>query len=585
MNKACFMDVRTLTSGINPLWPHFVTVGRKIHFAYDDAGVLKYKRSVDEGNTWSTPITVESVMDEIPLNQAIAASGQYVHVIYVRDKNQAGTPPTLYYKRSSDKGLTWGSEITIDNGVGGVNDSFMRAAIAVKGPYVHILWSSVTDGTFIPSVLNYRRSTDYGASFAAKVTPFAGATGAGRPDLIVENDNVYICWTDTRHGSNFNGGEPYFGKSEDNGASWTGETRMLTSANQSTARPCIAASDDVLIYTWQDPGVTAGSEDLYYKRSTDGGDTWGAATLFASGTSSQEHCVVDAKGSIFAATWFSMGDTPHNTYFRYSDDYGLTWKAQQQMPAPAVNASAPRIFFGERLVGLVETLSGDDPVLYLTPLLVDEPAQDTLLDDFNRADDSIPPPGTNWGNGVLTYAPGGGLAIVSNQITQADQIADYRQGGHWLADLAVDVDLVVEISAGSSTLSDGIDLAVRLIPSGESTKTGYCCNVDVISGSVSEWSLFRADGTGQGTVALTQSSLQLSAGDFLAFIAREDLFIGWHKPISTGIWQQIAAGLDSTYIRRSKVGLEFLNGQTVKVTNLWATELVPNFRIQPPLFV
>ncbi len=593
-HPAAFIPGRTLATGFSPNHMGLASDGRrKLHYIYRDGTNVQYQKSVNEGDTWSAAVTIATGVNEIQLNEPIAVLGRYVHVVYCKDSRITGQPPKICYRRSTDKGLTWSSEVILHDGTGVGNDRFPRGALIVYDNYVHYLWSTSSGATFVPTELQYRRSTDYGATWEAETKPFqATATGAGRPDMIYENGILHICWTDIRHGSNNNGGEPYYGRSEDNGATWTAETRMATTGFQATARSTIAASGDILVYIYQDPQAVSGGTDqeLFMRRSTDGGDTWNTVAKFATGTNSQEHANVVAQDELFAVCWTSHAETPHTTYFRYSKDFGATWTTQQKVATPASDVGASKISITERCMAVMEATSLDGVKLWLTPLFVDDPKQDTLLEDWNRADDSTPPPGTNWGLYFSTSSPGAGhgLHIISNEVAKGNVAAEQRQGNHWLADKAIDVDVVVELTAVSTESFSAVGLGARFDPTGSTTRTGYYVNAEVDPGAASStWALLRYNNGSTTTMVVTGGFEAISIGDLIAFTVREDMIISWHKP-SGGNWQQTGAQIDTTYNRKGKVGIDLVEttpNQAFRITNFWVTELVPNFRSSPPLMV
>ena len=68
-------------------------------------------------------------------------------------------------------------------------------------------------------------------------------------------------------------GEIYYKRSTDAGTSWGADTR-LTNAPYFSESPSIAISGSVLHVVWYDERNNWGDYNIYYKRSTDGGLTW-----------------------------------------------------------------------------------------------------------------------------------------------------------------------------------------------------------------------------------------------------------------------------------------------------------------------
>lgn len=581
-----FFYPRNLAPSISVIHKGMASDGaRGIHVAYRDGTNLRYVQALDEGNAWTSPITIATSVEEIPLNNAVATDGKYVHVIYVDQVNNASLPPRIWYVRSTTNGKTWEPARMLDDGTGVGNNRFARVAIQVSGPYVHLLWSTTSNGSgFLGDKLSYLRSKNYGVTWDTEVNPFSGTTGTpGRPDMAVEGSVIHIAWTDMRHGTTQNGGDPYYGRSLDNGTTWQDETRMLVSVANSTARVGITASGNYVLYTYQDPMSTPGSEDVYYKRSTDGGATWSSEVLFATGANSQEHAFCISDGALFAVVYTDWADTPHTQKLRYSTDFGATWTTAEKVRTPTTDSAAALMVICERTIGILETDNSDSDTFYtISPIRVPDPSEATLLDDFNRANDSSPPPGLNWANDLLsTEGAGDGLVIVSNQLTKA-ATADFRQGGYWTVNIGRDIDLVVEISAipANDTNGAGLSIACRVSTVGTNNLRGYHLNIDPDTGLVGTvWTFSRQDGATGLTFGLTPYAVTPyhAVGDKIAITCREDMVLAWNKPVG-GQWRVVVGDFDNVYMggNNQKIGVEISgtnNSQEIKITNLWATNV------------
>lgn len=544
--------------------------GRYHHYFYQDGTDLKYIRSLDGGSNWSSPVIIATGIDELPLDRAACSAHKYVHVFYCKQINSVGSPPQIFYRRSDDYGATWSSEVTIDNGSGVANNRFLRLSCATDGQYVHLGWSTEESGVFVGDQISYIRSSNNGASWGTEQNPFASAVGPGRPDIAIAGDYVYFTWTDMRDGTLNNGGETYFAKSSDKGATWGTEVNKSNTLTHDTLRPMVVAAKNVVLLFYQYP---VGTDTLYVLRSTDYGATFGSATLFVTVTSFNEHIFVSMRDNFVGACWTTWDTTPHSTGFKYSKDYGATWSTEEQLPyTPSGDTAAPRMDLSERFACVVD-LDGASPGSYWrNPFLTPDPLQTTLLDDFNRANDSTPPAGPDWERGVLgTPVSGEGLVIDSNQIMRKSS-GSYRQGDYYRSKiLGPNVDLVYEFSNVGTDADDGCWIYGRLRnPSGASNRTGYSAGVDY-NGTNFDLAIIRIDpASTPALVTLTMSGI--TSGDPFALTFRDELIIMWRKT-SGGSWTQLLAAIDTTYIQSGFVAFDFLNDQDFKVTNLWATEL------------
>lgn len=94
--------------------PCLISSGDTIHVVWYDTqknfNAIYYKRSTDKGITWTNDIRLSETpaYSDFP---SIAKSGNYLHVVF-RDKR--GPKYTSYYIRSTDNGLTWGPEVFLD---------------------------------------------------------------------------------------------------------------------------------------------------------------------------------------------------------------------------------------------------------------------------------------------------------------------------------------------------------------------------------------------------------------------------------------------------------------------------------------
>jgi hypothetical protein len=242
----------------------------------------------------------------------IAANGNVLHIIWFdeRDGNRE-----IYYKRSTDGGTTWGAETRLTNNIA----ESWYPSIAVSGNIVHVVWRDYRDVNY---EIYYKRSTDGGINWGADTRLTNNTAGSHPPSIAVSGSLVHVVWYDYRDGyPNF---EIYYKRSTDGGVTWEADTRLTNNASSSLF-PSIAVSGSFIHVVWYDK--RDGNEEIYYKRSTDGGINWGADTRLTNNTATSNIPSIAVSGSLVHVVWYDYRDGNYEIYYKRSTDNGLTWGA------------------------------------------------------------------------------------------------------------------------------------------------------------------------------------------------------------------------------------------------------------------
>ena len=189
---------------------------------------------------------------------------------------------------------------------------------------VHVAWSDYTPGN--PEIY-YKKSGDGGATWGAakRLTWTSGDSFA--PAMAMDSgDAIHVVWYDNTPGNN----EIYYKKSADGGATWGAVTRLTWNSGDSVFPVIAVDGSDRVHVLWSDD--TPGNSDIYYRKSPDGGSTWGAVTrLTWTSGSSLTPAVATGSGNAVHIAW--IDDTPGNPelYYRRSGDGGATWNVVQRL--------------------------------------------------------------------------------------------------------------------------------------------------------------------------------------------------------------------------------------------------------------
>ncbi len=305
--------------------PFISMTGSYLHVAWIDQrdkaykNEVYYKQSSDDGVTWVQDfrITYPFANSKFP---RVAASGTNIHVTW--EDWRTGNSE-IYYKHSTNSGSDWASNIRLTyDSCWSVNPS-----LATSGAFVHVVWEEWRDGN---SEIYYKRSSDNGASWGPDVRLTDAPGWSGNPDNAVSGLDVHVVWEDNRDGNY----EIYYKRSTDAGSTWFPDSR-LTFNTYSSLSPAIAVLDTNVHIVWYDNRFLGHGDARYifYKRSTDSGINWfGDVNLISDWPAWYEYPSVSAAGSKIYAVWEGIGRGAGVKYFfERSPDWGASWESRVEM--------------------------------------------------------------------------------------------------------------------------------------------------------------------------------------------------------------------------------------------------------------
>lgn len=261
--------------------------------------------------------------------KAVAANGPAVHVVLFdnRDGNQE-----IYYKSSSDTGLTWSADVRLTNNA----SNSQTPRIVVSGTSLHCVWQDNRDGNY---EVYYKRSTDNGATWGSDTRLTSNSNWSLFPTLAVSGSAVHLLWMDDRDGNR----ETYFKRSTDNGNTWSSDERLSNDADW-TWSPAIAAAGDTVHAVWyeSDAGGNLG-KDIWYVRSTNAGATWNSAVNLTNDLGVSMGPCVGVSGSVVHVVWEDNRDGNYEIYGKRSTDNGASWGSDTRLTSNSAASTGSSI--------------------------------------------------------------------------------------------------------------------------------------------------------------------------------------------------------------------------------------------------
>ncbi len=166
----------------------------------------------------------------------------------------------IYFRRSTDGGDTWGATVRLNT----MKGKSKNPAIAVEGTDIYAVWQYGERDNYR---IYFRRSTDRGDTWGATVRLNTMKGKSKNPAIAVEGTDIYAVW---QYGKRDNY-RIYFRRSTDGGNTWGATVRLNTMKGESK-NPVITIAGTEIYVVWQ--YAATDNYEIYFRRSTDGGNTW-----------------------------------------------------------------------------------------------------------------------------------------------------------------------------------------------------------------------------------------------------------------------------------------------------------------------
>jgi len=162
--------------------------------------------------------------------------------------------------------------------------------LSVSGLNVYIVWHEFESSTSTASEIYFSRSTNSGGTYSSRVNLSSSAgISSSEEQIFSSGNNVFVVWTD----DDLVQKKVYFRRSTDGGATFAAK-KVMTDI-RAPSNPRVTASGTNVIVAWQNEG-SGGAQDIFIRQSTDTGTNFTAGKDITNNSSTSEFYFQDGGG-------------------------------------------------------------------------------------------------------------------------------------------------------------------------------------------------------------------------------------------------------------------------------------------------
>jgi hypothetical protein len=221
----------------------------------------------------------------------------------------------IYYKRSVNNGVNWLARVRMTWNPG---FSWMPTIATDSGTGIHVAWNDDSPGNL---EIFYKKSTDSGATWSALKRLTWNSGGSGAPCITADSgQGIHLVWYDNSSGNR----EIYYRKSTNSGNTWSALTRLTWNSGESKFPVIAADSGSGIHLVWYD--TSPGNFEIFYKRSTDSGASWSALKRITwnSGPSAASYITTDSGTAVYII-WTDSTLGNYDIFYKKSTNNGSSW--------------------------------------------------------------------------------------------------------------------------------------------------------------------------------------------------------------------------------------------------------------------
>ncbi len=242
-------------------------------------------------------------------------------------------------------------------------------------PELLVVWDDTTFGNFD---IFFAKSTDGGETFSTPENVSNNPGFSRVPAIAVNGNIVYTVWQDTSFGNQ----DIFFAKSTDGGETFSTPENVSNNPGRSAA-PAIAVNGNIVYTVWQDGTDNPGSREIFFAKSTDGGETFSTPENVSKNDGISHFPQVALDGNNVYLVWGDDTDGFKDIFFAKSTDGGETFSTPENISnnqiensdsfsyQPSINVKSNNVYVvwhddpqGERNIFIVKSTDGGETFTY-----------------------------------------------------------------------------------------------------------------------------------------------------------------------------------------------------------------------------
>ena len=340
--------------------PSMGVSGSNIHVAWEDWRLARegrafevfYRRSTDDGITWSEEMMLSDEDLEGSGSPQIAVNGDNVFVVW--SDCRGSSVKELYYANSSDNGETWSKNkaLTSDDGF---NSEW--PLVALGEDVIHIVWGDERDGEY---EVYYKNSDDGGVTWSEEGRLTNWTFGPDAPHgFDVHESYVHVFFT--RYVGNW---ESFYTRSEDGGSTWSSPIPIVDMDGSNSEGGDLSTSGSMVNVCWVDWKL--GALEIFYRNSTDNGTTWNPEVRISSSSVEAGQCHMAISPPDIHFVWYDKKPGNAEIFYRNSTDMAVSWNEEIRLTYANGISALPKFELSGNYTHLVwyDKRYGDPKIFY-----------------------------------------------------------------------------------------------------------------------------------------------------------------------------------------------------------------------------